>query len=141
MPRQDGSPTPFDNPKKAVEYGRLGGIKSGEAKKRKKAMKEVAELFLNLSTGKGQRINLENVEKLDDLFKKERGKMIPKNMSVAEIIILKQIQLAMKGDLNSAKFIRETSGQEPTNNIKVDGALPVVITGEDDLVDYEPSED
>lgn len=126
MPRPDGSLTPFEeSPNKAAEYGRIGGIKSGEAKRKKKAMKEIAEIVLDLHTKKGKEVSLEDAKKLDDLFTKDKktGKLIPKNMTVGEIIVLKQAQRAMNGDLDAARFIRETSGQNPTNNINVSGEV------------------
>lgn len=131
MPRPDGSLTPFDNPSKAAEYGRIGGKKSGEAKRKKKVMKEVAEIVLGLQTKKGAEVNLEAAEKLDDLFEvdKKTGKLTPKNMTVAEIIILKQAQKAMNGDLDAARFVRETSGQNPTNNINVSGEVNNPFSG------------
>ena len=132
MPRPDGSLTPFEvSSEKSAEYGRKGGIKSGEAKRKKKAMKEIAELVLGLQTKKGKEVSLEAAQKLDDLFTKDKktGKLIPKNMSVAEIIILKQAQRAMNGDLDAARFIRETSGQNPTNNINVSGEVSNPFSG------------
>ena len=131
MPRKDGSLTPFDNPTKAAEYGRMGGIKSGEVKREKKAMKEIAEIVLGLQTKEGKEVKLENVKKLDDLFEidEETGKLTPKNMSVGEIIVLRQAQKAMKGDLDAARFVRETSGQNPTNNINVSGEVSNPFSG------------
>ena len=132
MPRPDGSLTPFElSPEKAAEYGRKGGIKSGEAKREKKKMKEIAEIVLGLQTAKGKEVSLEAAKKLDDLFTfdKKTGKYIPKNMTVAEIIILKQAQRAMNGDLDAARFIRETSGQNPTNNINVSGEVNNPFSG------------
>lgn len=132
MPRPDGSLTPFDeSSEKSAEYGRLGGIKSGEAKRRKKAMKEIAEIVLGLQTKEGKEVSLEAVEKLDDLFEvdEKTGKLIPKNMTVGEIIVLRQAQKAMNGDLDAARFVRETSGQNPTNNINVSGEVNNPFSG------------
>lgn len=90
------------------EAGRIGGIKSGEAKRRKKAMRETLEILLNLNLKNGKAADIEN----QDSFMGLQGK----NVSVEEAILIKQIQNALKGDLSAAYFVRDTSGQKPDNN-------------------------
>lgn len=109
------------------EWGRKGGIASGEAKRKKKAMRETLEILL------GMPLNNKKCYSVDDItnFAQLKGK----NVTVETAILIRQIQRAMSGDLASAEFLRDTSGQKPTNDLNVTGALPVVISGENELED------
>jgi hypothetical protein len=42
-------------------------------------------------------------------------------------MIIAMIQRAMKGDVKAAEWLRDTSGQKPTDNMNVIGAVPVVL--------------
>lgn len=110
-----------------AEHGRKGGIASGIAKRKKKAMKETLEILL------GMPLNGKKCHSVEDIqsFAQLKGK----NVTVETAIMIKQVQRALSGDLPSAEFIRDTSGQKPTNGLNVSGALPVVISGEEDLED------
>ena len=90
------------------EAGREGGIKSGESKRRKKAMRETLEILLSLGLKNGKVVDIEKQGRFTGL----QGK----NVSVEEAILIKQIQNALKGDLSAAYFVRDTSGQKPDNN-------------------------
>lgn len=94
--------------KLTVEEASKGGKKSAESRRRKKQMQEIAEIVLamNLKSGKG--VSVENITNLADVA--------GKNISVDAAIIIKQAQKALKGDLNAALFLRDTSGQKPDNN-------------------------
>lgn len=109
------------------ENGRRGGIASGVAKRKKKAMKETLEILLSMPLNKKKCYEVEEIESFAQL----KGK----NIDVETAILIKQVQRALSGDLSSAEFIRDTSGQIPTRELNVSGALPVVISGEDELED------
>lgn len=107
------------------ECGRIGQLKGTETKRRKKSMKSVLELLLKMPVGKGKVCEVEEI--------KNFASLAGKNISVEEAIIIKQIQRALKGDLNATQFIRDTSGQKPEDNLNITELKPVVISGEDDL--------
>ena len=114
-------------PEQKAEFGRRGGIASGEAKRKKKAMRETLEILLEMPLNHKKCYDVEDIQSFAQL----KGK----NVSVETAIIIKQIQRALAGDLASAEFIRDTSGQKPKNELNVGGSLPVVISGEDELAD------
>lgn len=114
-------------PEELKENGRKGGIASGEAKRKKKAMQETLNVLLGMPLQNKKCHDVEDIQSFAQL----KGK----NVSVETAIIIKQIQRALAGDLPSAEFIRDTSGQKPTNDVNIGGALPVVISGEGDLED------
>ena len=114
-------------PEERREWGRKGGIASGEVTRKKKAMRETLEILLDMP------LNNKKCYSVDDItnFAQLKGK----NVTVETAILIRQIQKAMSGDLASAEFLRDTSGQKPTNDLNVTGALPVVISGENELED------
>lgn len=114
-------------PDERRENGRKGGIASGIAKRKKAAMKETLEILLSMPLTNKKCHEVEDIQSFAQL----KGK----NVSVEAAIMIKQVQRALAGDLPSAEFVRDTSGQSPANNLTVSGALPVVISGEDALED------
>ena len=114
-------------PEERREAGRKGGIKSGEVKRRKKAMKETLEVLLAMPMKKGRMADVEDIRSFTDL----KGK----NISVEAAMMVQMLQKALKGDTNAAAFIRDTSGQKPQEDVNFTGAVPVVISGDNDLED------
>lgn len=114
-------------PEERRENGRKGGIASGESKRKKAEMKKTLEVLLTMPLQNKKCYEVDEIQSFAQL----KGK----NVTVEAAIMIKQIQRALAGDLPSAEFIRDTSGQKPTNELNVGGALPVVISGEGDLED------
>ena len=115
------------SPEWRKENGRKGGIASGEAKRKKAEMKETLRTLLGMPLNKKKCYDVEEIE----TFAQLKGKTV----DVETAILIKQIQRALAGDLPSAEFIRDTSGQKPTNDVNIEGALPVFFSGEDELED------
>lgn len=82
------------------EYQKKGGKKSGEVRRQRKAMKDTMKMLLNLDLPES-----EGKEKLKKLGIKED------ELNVQTAILTNQVQRALKGDLDSAKFCRDTSGE------------------------------
>ena len=82
------------------EYAKKGGQKSGEVRRKNKTMKESLKMLLNLDLPDG-----EGKEKL-----KEIG-IETEDLTVQTGILINQVNKALKGDLDSAKFVRDTSGE------------------------------
>lgn len=83
----------------AREIGRKGGIASGEARRRKKELRELIEAafdreIVNNATGERMRTD--------------------------EAMVLKQIQNALEGDTRAFVVLRDTIGQMPTQRVEVD---------------------
>jgi hypothetical protein len=86
----------------AREIGRKGGIASGEARRRKKELRELIEAafdreIVNNATGERMRTD--------------------------EAMVLKQIQNALEGDTRAFVVLRDTIGQMPTQRVEV-GNIP-----------------
>lgn len=108
--------------------GRLGGKKSGETKRRKKAMKEVLGVLLDMPMKAGKAADVEAIRNFAAL----RGR----NITVSEAILIAQIQRALQGNVQSAEFIRDTSGQKPVEDINMSGSVGLV-----QIIDDVPDED
>lgn len=97
--------------KELQEAGRKGGIKSGETKRNKKAMKETLELLLSMPLKNKKLIEPEQIKSFADL----NGK----NIDIQTAILIAQIQKALKGSVASAEFLRDTAGQRPEDIINL----------------------
>ena len=100
-------------PEERRENGRKGGIASGEAKRRKKAMKERLEILLELPLKSGRETDLESIKNFAAL----KGK----NITVQDALMLAQIQKALKGDTTAATFVRDTVGDKPGDSVRLSG--------------------
>lgn len=102
-------------PEQAAECGRRGGIASGEAKRRKKAMRESLEILLSMPVKSGKQCDVEAVKNFAAL----KGK----NITVEQAMLIAQIQKALKGDTQALTFLRDTSGQKPDDTMVFSGTV------------------
>ena len=109
-------------PEERREAGRKGGIASGEAKRRKKAMRERLEVLLELPLKSGKKADIDNIKNFTSL----KGA----NITVEDAMMLAQIQKALKGDTAAAIFVRDTVGEKPGDKTILSGSLD---TGADKL--------
>lgn len=104
---------PCRSKSEARERGAAGGVKSGEARRRKRAMREVLDDLLQMPLKRGE---LKNVECLGDLMGPNgkinllNGKI---NVTVEQAVLLTQVFLAVvQGSTKAATFLRDTAGQK-----------------------------
>lgn len=102
-----------------VRNGRKGGLKNGENARKRRQMKEAIEILMSMPLENKSAKELEEIISFKDL----QGK----NLTINDAIIVKQVQKALKGDLNAVTFLRDTSGQKPKEDVAVDMNVPVVI--------------
>ena len=103
---------PVRSEDEARRKGAAGGRASGEARRRKRAMREVLDDLLQMPLKRGE---LKNVECLGDLMG-PNGKsnlLIGKiNVTVEQAVVLGQVVLDMQGNTKAATFLRDTAGQK-----------------------------
>ena len=114
-------------PEERRENGRKGGIASGEAKRKKKAMRERLEILLELPIRSGKGADLEAIKNFAAL----KGK----NITVQDAMMIAQIQKALKGDTTAAAFVRDTAGENPSVKVEADVDMDLNIT-----IDYGDDE-
>ncbi len=110
------------------QCGKVGGKKSGETRRKNRTMKMTLQTLLGMPL---QNPNSSKLATVEDI--KSFASLQGKNITVEEAMMIKAIQRALKGDLASMQFIRDTSGQKPDDNLNVTEIKPVVISGEDEL--------
>ena len=101
-----GNPSKLQPPqskREASERGRNGGIKSGEAKRKKKALREHLEALLAGRQG---------------------------GMSTAEALTLALVEKGLSGDVRAFEVIRDTIGEKPVEKSQqeVAGALALDVS-------------
>lgn len=98
------------SPEELAEMSRKGGIASGEAKRRKKTLREVARAMLEApllaDTDPAVIAALEEL----GLEKDQQGAMI-----------LAAMRKSAAGDIEASRFVRDTSGQAPTQQVELGG--------------------
>lgn len=99
------------SPEELSEAGRKGGIASGEAKRRKKAMRESLNALLTMPLQSGKFADLDSIKNFAAL----KGK----NITVEQAMLVAQIQKALRGDTAALQFLRDTSGQKPEDNVNM----------------------
>lgn len=91
-----------------------GGKASGEARRKKKNMKEALQLLLSLDV-KSSKVR----EQLKALGVDE------KDMNNEMALMVSMLNKALKGDKGCAEFIRETSGQGVTSRVQIEN-IPII---------------
>lgn len=105
------SRTPEERKRIAAAAGRA----SGEAKRRRKAMREVLDDLLQMPLRQGELQNpaclgdLVNAQGKINLINLMSGKV---NVTTEQAILLGQIVLAIGGNTQAAAFVRDTAGQK-----------------------------
>ena len=91
------------------EIARMGGIASGKARRRKRAMKDIITMF-----GK-EDAPPKVVAKLIQLGMLEKGE----TCTMDEALILAQYGKALLGNTRAAEFVRDTNGQKPKEKVEI----------------------
>ena len=94
---------PIRSESEAREKGANAGIKSGEARRAKKTMKQM----------------------LDYLLEKEIENKKGEKASTQEAISVALIKQALSGNVKAFEVIRDTIGEKPENKINLDGGVEV----------------
>lgn len=95
----------------ARENGKKGGIASGIARRKKKAMQEITKEILNMSLKSGKTDDINDIKSFSD-FKN-------KNITVQEAITIAIMQKALKGDYKAAAYLRDTAGEKVADKVEV----------------------
>ena len=100
--------TQFKTGAKQVETARKGGIASGVAKRKRKALNETLNELFSMPLKDGKINDIEQIKSLAAV----KGQ----NITVQEAIVIAQIQKAIKGDQRAARLLFEVLGEQLSNN-------------------------
>lgn len=92
-----------------------GGRASGVAKRKAKSMREAARLLLEAPL-------------LDDEQVRQALETLGLDPDQQSAILLKAIEQARRGDMESARYVRDTSGQAPAQQVALGGVDGAPIT-------------
>ena len=90
-------------------------------------MRETLEVLLDMPLKRGKTYSAEEIKSFAD--------MNGKNLTIDQAMMVKLIQKALKGDLNAIAMVRDTVGEKPADKMEVKDITPVIISGEDDLIE------
>ncbi len=112
-------------PEELSERGRRAGIASGEAKRRKKTLRETAQLILDLQMKPGKVLSPEDVASVADLT--------GQNVTADSAVVLSMLSRALKGNVRAAEWLRDTAGENPALKLESspDSALNIRIEYDD----------
>lgn len=98
----------------AKELGRKGGIASGEARRKKKTAREIAEAFLSVALSPAQSKLSQTMDQLGLGEKTQLGALVAAHMVKAQ-----------SGDVQSAMLLLGLTGQAPASKSEISGSLSV----------------
>jgi hypothetical protein len=96
-----------------------GGKASGVARRRKRDMQQTLNAILDMPWKKGKLQQFRNLSEV-------KGK----NITVEQAILLAMVNKAIKGDVKSAIFIRDTVGCKPSDHVEIEDNSTFVLTEE-----------
>lgn len=100
--------TEFRTGEEQVKIARKGGIASGQARRRKKALTDTISELFSMPIKDGKLSELEKIKSITSI----KGK----NVTVQEAIVLAQIQKALKGDSRSARLLIDLFENKTTDD-------------------------
>lgn len=95
-------------PRQRREQARRGGIASGRARRERRDMRETFRALLDMPMRPGGTSSFGSMESAEG-----------KNMTVGEAIAMTMLRAAIEGDVRAAEFVRDTSGQRPSQSVEV----------------------
>lgn len=105
-----------------------GGKAVQKARKERKRLEDIVKIMLNLKLkNEGEAVDVEQLRSLPELAKS--------NMTVMEAAILAQLKLSLEGNGQAFDRLMNIAGETKPQAININGKIPVVISGEDELED------
>lgn len=101
--------------KLTVEEQSIGGKKSAEVRRKKATVKEIFQQLLNSNLNEQQKRQLLS----------QFSELTDESISYKTAIGIKQLDKAVKGDINAAKFMFDYAGEKPVENVDTEVKLPV----------------
>lgn len=91
-----------------------GGKASVKARKDKREQKQIIMDVLAMPLEDG------SVEQITSLAAAEGA-----NLSINQAIVIQQVKRALKGDTRAAEYLRDTSGQKPSDKVQIDAGVSI----------------
>ena len=101
-------PNESRTPSQRRENARKAGKASGRSRREKRDMRETFRAMLDMPLRPGGTTQAQTMDGMDG-----------KNMTVEQAVALAQLRKAMDGDTRAAEFVRDTSGQRPSDRVEL----------------------
>lgn len=119
-------PTNKMSPEQLKEFTSKGGKASAVVRRKRADFIKVAKALMDCELSKHDR------ELVEARFKE----LAPEEINYRTLILIKQLEKALKGDINAAKYVQDATGEKPKDNIEVETKLPITyieVTNNKDL--------
>lgn len=94
--------------KEAEKNGKKGGIESGKIRRRKRTLREIADLILS------KKITPRTIEILSKFYPDEKPEQITNDMAM----VMRQVEKAIrKGDTRAYEVLQATVGEKPVDKV------------------------
>jgi hypothetical protein len=108
---------PVQTKKEARERGRRGGKASGEARRKKKSMREALQVIMSLDVqDKRARHKIKEMFGIND-----------EDIDNQMLVLASTINQATKGNMQAITFIRDTLGEKPVEKMEVSSPINETI--------------
>ena len=101
-------PNEARTPSQRRENARKAGRASGRKRREMREMRETLRAMLDMPLRPGGVTTAQTMDGMEG-----------KNMTVAQAVALAQLRKAMDGDTRAAEFVRDTSGQRPSDRVEL----------------------
>lgn len=98
---------PVRNTQEARERGRIGGIKSGEARRARKKLRDTVSMLLSLPPGMTDQKSILMALGISE-----------EDCTNQTLIAVSMIQAAAAGDVKAATWVRDTVGEKPLDRVE-----------------------
>lgn len=104
------------NDERSKQAQRNGGLKSADVRRRKRQMRELANIILQMPMKSGELSDIANIEEMQKAIADETGKGL--NLTVQEMALFSAAAKGAAGDIEAMRFVRDTAGQKPIERIE-----------------------
>lgn len=119
------------DPAAASAAGKVGGVKAGATRRRKAALREAARALLAMSP--------DHVPGAEDLAQVLAAAGIT-DATMADAVMLAQALKALRGDTEAARFVRDTSGERPADQVSITTGEVVDVDAVAEMTDAQLAE-
>lgn len=119
------------DPAAASAAGKVGGVRAGATRRRKAALREAARALLAMSP--------DHVPGAEDLAQVLAAAGIT-DATMADAVMLAQALKALRGDTEAARFVRDTSGERPADQVSITTGEVVDVDAVAEMTDAQLAE-
>ncbi len=110
-----------------TEDRRRGGIASGEAKRRRRKVRELLEVLLDKAVKSGELADVNEIETI--------AKMKKTNLTAKEALALNLVTQALAGNIKATEYVLKLIDEHPKDDNNMVATTPVVIVGGDEILE------